>query len=89
MRRSKSKTPMRRCIVCRESRPQKELFRFTLSGGHLVPDADGRSEGRGYYLCRDMTCAEAALAKKAFNRACRYDLDTDEVARVIEEVFNN
>ena len=89
MRRAKSKTPMRRCVVCRESKPQSELLRFTFHDGQLLPDIDGKAEGRGYYLCRENACAETAVKRKAFNRACRYDLDTDYVIRVIEEAFNN
>ena len=80
---------MRRCVACRESKPQEELVRFTFHDGHLMPDINGKAEGRGYYLCRDKACTEAAVKRKAFNRACRCDLDTDEVIRVIEEAFNN
>ena len=89
MRRAKSKTPMRRCVACRESKPQEELVRFTFHDGHLIPDITGKAEGRGYYLCRETACIDTAVKRKAFNRACRYDLDTDEVKRVIEEAFNN
>lgn len=80
---------MRRCVACRESKSPEELMRFTFNDGHLLPDINGKAEGRGYYLCRDSVCVDAAVKRKAFNRACRYDLDTDEVIRVIEKAFNN
>ncbi len=80
---------MRRCVACRESKPQEELLRFTFHDGHLIQDKTGRAEGRGYYLCREKACFETAVKRKAFNRACRYDLNTHEVIRVIEEAFNN
>ena len=89
MRRAKSKTPMRRCVACRESKPQEELLRFTFSDGHLSADIDGKSDGRGYYLCKEEACREAAIKHKAFNRACRTAISTDEVIKVIEEAFNN
>ena len=41
------------------------------------------------YLCKNDDCINTAIKRKAFNRACRTDLDTDEVKRVIEEAFNN
>lgn len=89
MRRAKSKTPMRRCVACRESKPQEELIRFTFSGGKLLPDKDGKADGRGYYLCKDRACADTAIKRKAFNRVLRRDLNADEVRSVIEEAFNN
>ena len=89
MRRAKSKTPMRRCVACRESKPQAELMRFTFRDGNLFSDINGKSDGRGFYLCRSDDCIETAIKRKAFNRACRCDLDTDEVKKVIEESFNN
>ncbi len=81
--------PMRRCVACRESKPQADLMRFTFWGGQLLPDTDKKSDGRGYYLCKNEDCINTAIKRKAFNRACRYDLNTDEVIRVIEEAFNN
>ena len=89
MRRAKSKTPMRRCVACRESKPQNDLLRFTFHEGQLAADVNGRAEGRGYYLCKDKKCIDAAIKRKAFNRACRHDLNMEEVKSVIEEAFNN
>jgi predicted RNA-binding protein YlxR (DUF448 family) len=89
VRRAKSKTPMRRCVACRESKPQSELLRFSFNERKLSADLDGRSEGRGYYLCKNDSCREAAIKRKAFNRACRTDISADEVIRVIEGAFNN
>ena len=64
-------------------------MRFTLNKGHLLADIQGKADGRGYYLCKNDDCINTAIKRKAFNRSCRTDLDTDEVKRVIEEAFNN
>ena len=64
-------------------------MRFTFIDGHLVPDIGSKADGRGYYLCRNKACIDTAVKRKAFNRVCRADLNTDEVIRVIEETFNN
>ena len=64
-------------------------MRFTFLEGELKPDIDGKADGRGYYLCKNDDCINTAIKRRAFNRACRYDLNTDEVIRVIEEAFNN
>ena len=64
-------------------------MRFTFRDGHLASDIDKKADGRGYYLCKNDDCVKTAIKRKAFNRACRSDLNTDEVIRVIEEAFNN
>ena len=83
MRRHQSPKPMRRCISCRESKPQDELLRFTLSGDTISADTDGNSEGRGYYLCSRKECIENAIKRKAFNRACRTNVDADSIETAI------
>ena len=43
--------PLRRCVGCGRSAPQRDLLRFAARDGALVP---GRTEpGRGAYTCRD------------------------------------
>ena len=86
MRRHKTTKPIRRCIACRESKPQDELIRFVLKGQDPVMDIDGRAEGRGFYLCRSADCVKAAVKKKAFNRVCKRNLDEKEINRLIGPV---
>lgn len=64
-------------------------MRFTFYEGHLSADTQTKADGRGYYLCKSDDCINTAIKRKAFNRACRYDLDTDEVIKVIDEAINN
>ena len=82
MRRHQTAKPMRRCIACRESKPQDELMRFTLEDGRIVADEGERRDGRGFYLCRDTGCIETAIKRKAFNRVCKRNVDEDEIRRV-------
>ena len=80
---------MRRCIACRESKPQDELMRFTFRDGVLNADGQVPADGRGFYLCRDRECVDNAIRRKAFNRALRRNVDAKEISDVIEEAFNN
>ena len=89
MRRHQTTKPMRRCIACRQSRPQDELIRFTLQGEMIRADGETSAEGRGLYLCRSRECADAAIKRKAFNRVCRRNLDMGEITKVIEEALSN
>ena len=84
MRRNQTTKPMRRCISCRESKPQDELMRFTLKGDEIAADTEGKNEGRGYYLCPDEKCIDSAVKRKAFNRACRMNVDADSIEKAIK-----
>ena len=42
MRRHQTLKPMRRCIACRESKPQDELIRFTFDGKAVAADENGK-----------------------------------------------
>ena len=80
---------MRRCIACRESKPQDELLRFTFRGGRVEADTNTKSDGRGFYLCPNKKCAELALKRKAFNRVLRTNVDADSTERAIDEALGN
>ena len=80
---------MRRCIACRESRPQDELLRFTFRDGCIEADIDTKNDGRGFYLCPKSECAELAIKRKAFNRVCRTNVDAESIERAIDEALGN
>ena len=67
--------PVRRCVGCGRSSPQRDLLRFTAFDGTLV---EGReSPGRGAYTCRRLACFERARAKGGFARALRQGVRVD------------
>lgn len=80
---------MRRCIGCRTSFPAEQLIRFTLIGDDPIPDTDGKKDGRGFYLCRNRECLEAAIKVKAFNRICRKNVDPDTLRHVVESFLSD
>jgi predicted RNA-binding protein YlxR (DUF448 family) len=80
---------MRRCVACRESKPQDELMRFTFDGVRVTADTDRKNDGRGFYLCRDRKCVEKAIKSKSFNRILRSAVDTEKIMRVTEEALNS
>ena len=89
MRRQQQNKPMRRCIGCYTSFPQDELIRMTLVGNRIVPDTEGKSEGRGMYLCRNEKCLHTAVKKRVFNRVCRMDVDVENSVQAIEKLINS
>ena len=47
------KDPLRKCAVCGEHFPKKELIRIVRKpDGEVVLDLTGKANGRGAYLCR-------------------------------------
>ncbi|MBN1876060.1 MAG: YlxR family protein [Anaerolineae bacterium] len=80
--RSKSRhIPERTCIVCRSTRPKRELIRVVrLTEGGVVIDETGKLNGRGAYLCRQRVCWEQALKRNALNHALRVILSADDCA---------
>lgn len=78
----KFKTPMRRCIGCMESKPQKELYRIAFYEGEMTADLTGRAKGRGVYLCHDPACFARAKKKRAFQRNFGTGISEEEIDRV-------
>ena len=67
--------PIRSCIGCGRKAPQSELLRFVAKNGALVAGAG--EPGRGAYTCRRLSCFERALARRAFNRTLRRNVQVE------------
>jgi uncharacterized protein len=66
--------PQRTCVACRRSDAKRGLIRLVrTTDGQVEVDETGKRQGRGAYLCRDIACWEAALKRKALERALRLD----------------
>jgi len=63
---ARTAAPQRTCIGCRQTRPQSDLVRCTVSpqGAHVSRTA----AGRGAWLC-SMNCYQTAVQRKAFDRS--------------------
>lgn len=69
--------PLRRCVVCRESKAQTELIRFFQNEQGWQLDKKGKSGGRGAWLCQKESCHQ----EKSLRRFFRQD-----AARIKEEL---
>ena len=93
--REEPRGPVRSCVGCRTRRTSGQLVRITRAAGHIV--VGGVSNGRGAWLCRSVgadgldgsvveaSCLDDALRKRAFNKAWRTTIGSDE-EREIREV---
>lgn len=69
------KIPMRQCVGCREMKAKREMVRVikTVSEDgtetNITLDTTGRKNGRGAYICPDITCFNAAVKNKGLERS--------------------
>lgn len=65
----KKKLPLRKCVVCGERKPKKELIRIVrTSDNQIVVDLTGKQNGRGAYICPNINCYEMGIKSKKLAR---------------------
>jgi hypothetical protein len=83
--RKRKRIPQRTCVACRTVRPKRELVRIVRTPeGHVDVDETGKQNGRGAYLCPQVSCWERAVSKGQLNRALRANLSEETRARLRE-----
>ena len=75
--------PLRRCVVCRATRPQAELLRFYKVEDAWQLDPNRKGGGRGAWLCRDKETCQRPKALKRFFRA-----EAEHVAAQVSDYLN-
>ena len=80
--------PVRMCVGCREHAPKKELIRIVRTpAGEIVADAQGKTPGRGAYICRKTACLAKAKKSRALERALQASLteaDYEKLAAAVD-----
>ena len=66
--------PMRRCVVCRESKTKDGLLRAVrYKDGTVEFDESGKAQGRGAYVCKNADCVNKLIKQRGFNRSFKCD----------------
>ncbi len=82
------KLPLRRCVGCNEHKPKKELIRVVHDGENAFTiDLTGKKNGRGAYICNDITCLQVAHKKHALERSFSCQIPEEIYARLEEELL--
>jgi hypothetical protein len=77
------KIPMRKCTGCGEMKEKKELIRIVRTPeGTIKIDRTGKMNGRGAYLCNDLSCLRKARKKRSLQRS----LDTAIPDEILDEI---
>ncbi|MBQ7070500.1 MAG: YlxR family protein [Ruminococcus sp.] len=83
------KTPLRMCLGCSEMKPKKELVRVVKSKeGEISLDLTGKKSGRGAYICRNVTCFQAARKARRFEKSFSCKIE-DSVYESLEAQLGN
>ncbi|MCD6021879.1 MAG: hypothetical protein K0R20_1589 [Actinomycetia bacterium] len=81
-----AREPERSCVGCRKRAPKADLLRIVRSAAGARVDLTGSASGRGAYVHRDPTCADAAVRRGAVASALRSGLTQEELARLRNEI---
>ncbi|MGL4609637.1 MAG: YlxR family protein [Trueperaceae bacterium] len=80
--------PLRRCVVCRETLPQKELLRLSQRDGQWQFDLKRKADGRGAWLCFKPKCHGSKQLKRFFrNDAERIAQELETIKTALGEAF--
>ncbi len=81
------KIPQRQCMGCRERKGKKELIRVVrTTDGTVCLDFSGKLNGRGAYLCPELTCLQKARKAKSLERALEVEIPREVYDRLEEEM---
>ncbi|MCF4097008.1 RNA-binding protein [Maritalea mediterranea] len=70
---------LRTCCVTRESLPKADLIRFALGpNGEILPDIAGKAGARGVWVTANEQILAQAVAKKAFARALKTNVNVPD-----------
>ena len=84
------KIPMRQCLGCREMKPKRELIRVVRSPeGAISLDFKGKANGRGAYVCPEMSCLKKAMKSKALDRCLEVTIPQEVYDLMIREMEAN
>lgn len=83
------KIPMRTCIGCRSEKEKSCLIRIVKEkSGEISLDTTGKKNGRGAYICKDISCVEKAKKHNALAHAFSQNVDTAVYDELIKELNN-
>lgn len=80
------KIPQRMCVACRLMLPKSELMRLVQTEHGLVPDAGGKMQGRGLYLCGQESCQNQFFNLRTLSKLMQRKVDKDEADALLSKL---
>ena len=82
------KVPVRTCVACKAKKPKKELIRIVKNDNGIFVDRTGKVNGRGAYICDDISCLKKLIKAKPLARVFECEIK-NEVYTEIEVAFDS
>ena len=77
-----NRQPQRTCMGCNEKRDKKDLIRIVKNKENEISiDKTGKAQGRGAYICDDITCLEKLIKTRRIEKI--FDM------KISEEIHEN
>ena len=76
----------RMCVVTREKYLKEDLFRVVKTSQGVILDKEGKIEGRGAYIKKDLKTIELAFKRKSLNKALRCEVKEDVYLSLVQEL---
>ncbi len=78
---------MRQCVGCREMKEKKDMIRIIRTPeNEVLMEVNGKTNGRGAYLCFSADCLKKAKRSKALERSLNIVIPEEIYARLEEEM---
>ena len=77
--------PQRTCVACRQKKDKRQLTRIVRSSEDgVVVDLSGKRNGRGAYICDNLSCWEKTLDSKILERALLTQISASERKTLVD-----
>ena len=82
------KIPKRQCVGCGEMKDKRSMLRVVKTpDDQIVLDSNGKQNGRGAYVCRNVECFRRAIRNKGLERSLKTTIPKD-ISDCLEQEIN-
>ena len=85
----KKHVPQRTCIACKKVKNKHDLIRLVKTSDQtIIVDLIGKVQGRGAYLCKQLSCWQKRLNKNIVGRALKMSVSNDMLTKLQQYIKN-
>lgn len=74
----------RRCVACRQTKPQSEMLRVTRINNEFMLDLNHKLGGRGAYVCKCANCIALTQKKHLLNKSFKTNVNEEIYSKLGE-----
>lgn len=81
------KEPLRQCTGCGSMKSKKEMLRVIKTPNEdIILDETGKKNGRGAYICKNLSCLEKAKKNKGIERSLKMPISPEVYEQLEKEL---